>query len=220
MDKIIPSFKDSLFNSSSDMITDMVEVGIDSLLNEGVLKDIPIVGLLLGVKNIAQNLHDRNLLRQTLQFIKEFNSGTIDEEKLKEYRESIDSDSKKAEEELGRVLIILNNNIELEKSKMLANLFRNYINGNIDWNQFCEFSEIVKMLFINDVQYLKEMYTGRMKDTVGIPLYRIERLNSLGLVNTAMKTMIIGGSGSSSRTDKYVDLSGIGGKFYLSIIQS
>lgn len=48
MDKIIPSLKKSLFDGSKELI---------------------------GVKNTCQNIHDRNLLRQTLQFIKEFNSG-------------------------------------------------------------------------------------------------------------------------------------------------
>ena len=87
MDKIIPSLKKTIFESSKDSLIDLGELGIDSLLDEGILKDIPIVNLLIGVKNTAQNIHDRNLLRQTLQFIQEFNNGTIDEEKLAQYKE-------------------------------------------------------------------------------------------------------------------------------------
>ena len=138
MDKIIPSLKKTIFESSKNSLIDLSELGIDSLLDEGILKDIPIFNLLIGVKNTAQNIHDRNLLRQTLQFIQEFNNGTIDEEKLAKYKEKINNDNHKAEEELGRVLIILNNNIELEKSKMIANLYRNYINEVINWSEFCK----------------------------------------------------------------------------------
>ena len=63
MDKIIPSFKASLFNGSYEMIGDLVEVGIDSILDDGVAKDIPIVSTLIGIVKTAQNIHDRNLLR-------------------------------------------------------------------------------------------------------------------------------------------------------------
>ena len=73
MDKIVPSFSSSLFDGSKDSLSNIVELGIDSLLDEGLIKDIPIVSLLVGVKNTYQNIHDRNLLRQTLTFIKQFN---------------------------------------------------------------------------------------------------------------------------------------------------
>ena len=216
MNEIVPSFKKSLFDGSKDVIMDISELGIDSLLDEGLLKEFPIVGLLVGIKNTAQNIHDRNLLRQTIKFIQEFNSGTIDEEKLYKYKEKINNDNHKAEEELGRVLIILNHNIELEKAKMFANLYRNYINETINWNQFCEFSEIVRMIFINDLICLRKIYSGKMKDTTGEQLYPVDRLTALGLVNSSSKSVSII-SGSKSRTDKFVNLTSIGGKFYQSI---
>lgn len=60
----------------------LTELEIDSILDDGLLKDVPIVGLLVVVKNTTQNIHDRNLLRQTLKFIQKFNSGTISEGNL------------------------------------------------------------------------------------------------------------------------------------------
>lgn len=54
MDKIIPSFLASLFDGSEDSIGDIVELGIDSLLDDGLFKDIPIVSMLIGVKNTYQ----------------------------------------------------------------------------------------------------------------------------------------------------------------------
>ena len=89
MDKIIPSFKKSLFNGSKELIGDLTEYGIDSLLDEGLFKSFPIVGFLVGIKNTCQNIHDRNLLKQTLQFIKEFNDGTISPELLDKYKKNI-----------------------------------------------------------------------------------------------------------------------------------
>lgn len=219
MDKIIPSFASSLFDGSKDSIGDITELGIDSLLDDGVFKDLPIVSMLVGVKNTYQNIHDRNLLKQTLTFIKQFNSGSINQEKLNKYRDMLNTDSKKAEKELGRVLIILNSTIDMEKSQMLANLYKSYINEKINWNQFCEFAEIIKMIFLNDFNIIDLIYKHQITDTSGIEIYPIDRLTSLGIVNTVMKTIMIS-SNTSSRSDKYVNLTTIGQKFYECVIES
>lgn len=219
MDKIIPSFASSLFDGSKDSIGDITELGIDSLLDDGVFKDLPIVSMLVGVKNTYQNIHDRNLLKQTLTFIKQFNSGSINQEKLNKYRDMLNTDSKKAEKKLGRVLIILNSTIDMEKSQMLANLYKSYINEKINWNQFCEFAEIIKMLFLNDFNIIDLIYKHQITDTSGIEIYPIDRLTSLGIVNTVMKTIMIS-SNTSSKSDKYVNLTTIGQKFYECVIES
>lgn len=78
MDKIIPTFETTLFDSSlADTFVDIAELGIDSVLDDGLLKNIPIANLLIGVGKTAQNIHDRNLLRHTLKFIRTFHENTI-----------------------------------------------------------------------------------------------------------------------------------------------
>lgn len=215
MDKIVPSFQKSLFDGSKDAIGSLLEVGIDSILDDGLFKEVPVVGVLVGIKKTAQNLHDRNLLKQTLQFIKEFNDGSVDIKKLEKYKKDIYNDAHKAENELGRVLLCLNSFVEVEKSKMLANLFKNYISEIISWNDFCEFSEIIKMMLVSDIYYLKSIYSGKIKDTVGQPLYPFNRLQSLGLIDTTPKGLkLIDPDASYVRYDKFVSMSRIGGKFY------
>ena len=220
MDKIIPSFRKSLFDGSKEIISDLVEVGIDSVLDDGLIKEIPVVGLLIGIKKTTQNIQDRNLLSQTIQFIKKFNDGTIDANKLEKYKKDIYNNSHKAEKELGRVLLYLNNNIELKKSEMLASLFKNYIMEVISWDEFCEFAEIIKMMLISDIDYLKIIYKGKIKDTIGYPLYPFDRLESLGLINTTPKGLrLIDPEGSYVRYDRFVTMSKIGGKFYETILK-
>ena len=55
MDKLIPAFETSLFDSNlTDLANDAVEFGIDSLLDDGIFKDIPIVSTIVGVAKTAQ----------------------------------------------------------------------------------------------------------------------------------------------------------------------
>ena len=69
---------------------------------------------------IGYNLHERNLIKQTLAFITEFNSGSISQGKLNEHREKLEANPKEAEKELGRVLIILGNQVEQIQSQVWA----------------------------------------------------------------------------------------------------
>lgn len=186
MNKIVPQFQNSLFSSMADSIPDIAEFGIDSILDEGTLKNFPLMSTLVGVKNVAQNLHDRNLLRQTLTFVKELNNGQLDEEKKEEYKKKIDEDPKRAEAELGRILIILNQNIDTRKSAILASLFRSYINGVSMWDEFCDYAEIVDRMFLSDLKYLRKIYEHDLKKDdymINSSTYSANRLSSLGLIN-------------------------------------
>ena len=133
MDKLVPAFETTLFDPTlSDACSDMAELGIDSLLDDGVFKSIPVVSLLIGVGKTAQNIHDRNLLKQTIKFINTFNEKSISQEKINKYRKKIQSKPKYAEEELGRVIILLNSNVELKKSELLGKFYRAYVDETID----------------------------------------------------------------------------------------
>lgn len=186
MDKLTNEFKDSLICNTEDVFKDCLELGIDSFIEDGILKDIPIVNSIVSGLKIAKNIYDRNLLKQTLTFIKELNNGTINKEKLIAYRSTIENNTRKCEEELGRVLLYLNMFIDEEKSIMLAKLFKAYIGQIITWNEFCEYSEIINRIFLEDLlilKYIKEgaKYKGKDGDN-----FRVERLYSLGIIGNIM----------------------------------
>ncbi len=213
MDKIVPAFETTLFDPTlSDACSELAEMGIDSLLDEGICKSIPVVSLLIGIGKTAQNIHDRNLLKQTIKFINTFNEKTISPAKIEKYRKKIKDKPQFAEEELGRVIILLNSNVEIKKSELLAMFYRSYINEEIDWSTFCEFSDITSRLFISDLQLLYEIYRGNISDTSQCPVYKADRLIALGLLDSAMKSMSIG-SVSGSQTQRYIQTNNLGKQF-------
>lgn len=214
MNEIIQSFKETVFSEDSKrIIGNVAEITIDSILEEGLLKQIPIVSTVTSLCKIAINLHDRNLLKQTLSFINEFNSGEIDNAKLEKYKERM-SNNKIAEKELGRVLIILNRIIDEKKSKILAKLYLAYINENISWDKFCELSEISEKIFVQDIEVLLDI-----KENSNIfneeKVHNYLRLVSLGLLKNDMNF----NSGSATvmtfegSTDE-VELTRLGIQFY------
>lgn len=213
MDKIVPAFELSLFDDTlSSACLEMSELGIDSLLDDGIFKSIPIVNVLIGVGKTAQNIYDRNLLKQTIKFINTFNHKNLSRAKLEKHREKLNNNPKYAEEELGRVIIALNSTVELKKTEFLAKFYRAYINEFISWEQYCEFSEIVSRLFISDLDLLYAINLKAIQDTSSCKVYQADRLIGLGLLDTAMKSMSIG-SNRNSRTERYVNTNELGQLF-------
>ena len=216
MNEIVPEFNDSLVIDSSDIVSDYLELGIDSILDNDSLKEIPIIKTFIGVGKITKSIRERNLMKNLVIFINELNSGNIDKEKLKKHKEELNQNPKKAEKELGRILIILEQTIDNLKSSILGKLYKAYINQEIDWDLFVEFSEITNRLYINDLSILSLIFKNQLSDTSNrSDLYRIERLNSLGVVSLAPKAIFIGTN--ASRQDSYITLNQIG-KIYSNII--
>ena len=217
MDQIIPAFEISMFDPTlSDVIVEMAEIGIDSCLEDGVLKSIPIVSAIIGVAKTGQHIHDRNLLMQTFDFIKAFNEKRISREKLERYKSKIQSSPKKAEKELGRVLVLLNANADTQKSKILGRLYYNYVDEEIDWASFCELSDATERLFLSDIDLLLSVKNGKIHNTEQCESYRAERLAAVGLVALVQNKVefssmtSIGGQISTSRASKVISITGFG----------
>lgn len=212
MDKIVPAFEVSLFEPVFSTTLELGELGIDSLLDDGLFKNIPIVSLVMGIGKTAQNLYERNLLQQTLNFIKSFNEKTIDEKKLEKYKEKINKNKSMAEKELGRVLIILNSNVETKKSQLLGKVFRAYVDERIDWNQFCDLSEAISRLFISDINLISDIWQHKINNSSQCMNYQIDRLVSIGFIGTTTKSMTIG-SNNTSNTERYLNITQFGRLF-------
>lgn len=182
MDALVPTFEESLLSPITDLSLDIGELGIDSLMDTGLVQEIPILKTIYSAAQFAQNVYDRNLMRQTATFLYEFNTNRISEEKLNRYRAKLSQNPARREAVLSRVLVLLNKNIDLKKSQLEARFFAAYVDGALTWDEFCEMCDITDRLFINDLILLKEAYNnGGVKD--GMPLsYRHERLISLGLL--------------------------------------
>lgn len=54
MENLTKDFEKSLFNYSIDIIGDYMEINIDSLIEEGILKDVPIVKSIVSVLKIGK----------------------------------------------------------------------------------------------------------------------------------------------------------------------
>lgn len=190
MNDLILSFKKSVLDSSvSEIGKEYLELRVDEILDYDLLKDIPIVGTISALIKTVANIRERNLLKQTLHFINEFNQYGVSSERIRQYRDKLQENPKKMEDEFGRVLILLDRNVDINKSKLEARFFAAYINDDIKWGTFCEFCEITERLFLADIEVLKSTYQNNGVTTETGTNYRHDRLVSIGLLTNGNFTM-------------------------------
>jgi len=194
MEKITDSFTKSLIMDNEDILSEYAELGIDLLIDSNILKEIPIVNTIVGGAKVVKAIRDRNAIKNLIQFINEINIGNVNKQKLHDYQKELISNPKKAEIELGRVLLILDSNIDNEKNIMVGKLFKAYINGDLNWDDFCELTEVVRRLFVQDIELLKRIYNGGglRKTALHKEMYRMDRVQSLGI--TGISPTMIGSS--------------------------
>ena len=185
MDELIPAFRQSIFNDSlADSVASIAEVGIDSIMSDGLLKDLPIINLFLNASRTFNAIHERNLLKNTALFLDAINSQKINDRKIQAYKKKL-LNRKTAERELGRVIVLLNQYVDNIKAQMLGKLFCQYIDRDYSWDKFCELSDILNRLFLDDVPFLYSILDSEGKQAIyhiyKIP-YNIKRLESIGLV--------------------------------------
>lgn len=185
MDELIPAFRQSIFNDSiADSVANIAEVGIDSIMSDGLLKDLPIINLFLNASRTFNAIHERNLLKNTALFLDAINSQKINDRQIQAYKKKL-LNKKTAERELGRVIVLLNQYVDNKKAQMLGKLFCQYIDRDYSWDKFCELSDILNRLFLDDIPFLYSILDSEGRQAIyhiyKIP-YNIKRLESIGLV--------------------------------------
>lgn len=146
--ELIPSFKKSLFDTTIDIGVDLLELPIDLLTENEIIKDIPIVGTIVKLGKATTTIRDRHLIKKLVKFIESINNGDIESEKLERHKQILESDNKKLNEELENIIIIIDRQLEIDKTKILGELYKSYVCGNIDWEDFKSFSDVLERLFL------------------------------------------------------------------------
>jgi hypothetical protein len=52
-----------------DLMKEYAEIGIDAALSDGPLKDIPVIGTIIGLAKVGISISDRILIRKIIKFL-------------------------------------------------------------------------------------------------------------------------------------------------------
>jgi hypothetical protein len=132
--------------------TDIAEISIDSILKNGILKDFPIVGSLIGIWKTGVAVNDYRFLNKMMLFLQE--SSALSDEKRKKIIEDLDDSEYQAE--AGEKLIAIIDKLETgSKAKLLGKTLALFGNNIITRDEFWRISFIIERLPMSDIIALK-----------------------------------------------------------------
>ncbi|MCK4665066.1 MAG: hypothetical protein KAT68_19515 [Bacteroidales bacterium] len=140
-----------------DLTIDYSEIGLDSFIEDGILKEIPLVKSILSFYNIANSVIDRHKTQKILSFFKEFHSQSINKEKLNNFKNKFNEDVN-FQNRVVELIILLNERfLHVEKSKILANLIIAHIEEHISWEKLLDITFVLDNIHPNGFDFLKKM---------------------------------------------------------------
>jgi hypothetical protein len=169
-------------NNITDLTVDIGEVVIDSFLNDGLLKDIPILGMGIKFIRISTNISDTLLLNKLKLFMENLN--IIKQDDVEKFKEKMNND--KFQKEVGiKLLNIINKTDEYIKIRWIAKVFLDYLDKKIHKEFFYRIITIINNAFVQDILKLRcfEIKKEILSNNKVVESYILHQLFSNGLLN-------------------------------------
>lgn len=175
------ALRDSISEEASSTLTDIAEVGLDSILDDSLFKDIPLISTALSLYRIGRSVKERHYVKKLAQFISSLNNGVVDEDSRDYYKKKLEGGNKQRNHELEYIMILIDRYISYDKPDMLAKLYLAYLREDILWQEFAMYAEAIDRFLPGDCSLLcsdADKFISRRN----LGVEAILRLISLGLL--------------------------------------
>jgi len=141
-------------NGSKEILSDLGELALDNIIRNDAINQIPLIGLLKSLYKISTSISDYFFIQSLLKFLNELaNLSKKEKENMKSKIENEDGYENKIGEKL---LGIINKIDDSEKPAIIAKIFKSFINGFINRNEFFKFSQVVNKSYLPDLMKLTD----------------------------------------------------------------
>ncbi|MEK7818448.1 MAG: hypothetical protein AAB255_01495 [Bacteroidota bacterium] len=162
-DTLTETIKDDNFQ---DVITDLGETAIDAILDEGVVRNIPLLGSFFGLAKATMSIQDKLFTKKILHFLVELKN--TDPDSRKEQIEKIDTDPKYKTKVGEKLLYIIDKCEDSEKATYTGKLFQCYIDEKLDYKNFLRASKCIELTFLYDLKrFIKDKWDNMDMEEAG-----------------------------------------------------
>lgn len=162
-DTLTETIKD---NNFQEVITNFGEIAIDSVLDEGVLKEIPLLGCFFGLAKATMSIQDKLFTKKILTFLLQLKN--TDTDSRRKQVEKIDNDPEYKTKVGEKLLYIIDKCEDNEKAIYLGQLFQCYIEEQINYEDFLRASKCIELTFLQDLKrFIKEKWNNIDTDKAG-----------------------------------------------------
>jgi len=180
----------------NSVVFDAAEVALDSVMSEGVLKELPIVGSIVNLIHAGGKVSEELFIRKLLRFLQELKEVPIAERRalLRKY-----PDGSKKQQELGENLLLAIERLDdVNKPELMARIFRAYVTEEFDYLAFTHLTRALQRFNLPLFPYLKWFYV-REGEPVELTEEIQHELSLAGLV-----TVSLAGSGTIGGSANYM----------------
>lgn len=153
-DNLSVAFSDSLEVDIVEGVSELAEIGLDSIMDEGVLKEVPFLSTVISLYKVGTSIKERHNLKKLAAFLDGVNKGITSEDKRKEYQQKFRTKDKFRNQEMEYLLVLIDRYINYEKPKMLAKLYLAYLDAVIVWEEMTMYSEVIDRMLLLDYNTL------------------------------------------------------------------
>jgi len=152
LNKLSSSFENTLKDSDLQNVTiGLAEVFADSLMEDGIARDIPIIGTVIGLGKTSIGIKEILFLKKIIYFISEIKN--ISTAKRHRMIDRIDKSGKFRTKVGEKLLYIIDKCEDHEKSQIVAYLFSAFLSEKITYNEFLRASHIIDQVIIEDLKW-------------------------------------------------------------------
>lgn len=138
--------------SIANIAVDIAELGFDKFLDDGFIKDIPVIGMLVNIVKGTLDIRDRVFIVKVAKFL--LNLKTVPIEVRENFRNKI-ADDPKFKKKLGENLIVVLDRLDdFDKPEMIAKTFECYMSEKITYADFRKIASAIDSAFIDDLKFL------------------------------------------------------------------
>lgn len=147
----------ALVSNNFDNALDYAEIGLDAFVSDDVLKEIPIIKTVVGVVKSGLKIKEIFFAKKILTFLKEFHSGKLPKEKFDRFQAEFTTDEKYRAKVMEQIMVFSDTFLQVEKSKVFANLFAAHLNEAYGWDDFLNLSFCLNQLNMYGVSLFDDM---------------------------------------------------------------
>lgn len=154
--ELAKSMEETLENGNLDYLGDLGEIAIDAVLDEGLLRDVPVIGSLVGFTKTIRNVYDYMFAKKLIAFL--FKVNECDQKERAEAIQKWSKDSK-YRIHVGETLIgMIQRCDDTVKAKWLSMLFYDMVLKHDESRLFMRAEKIISSLSVMDVQTFIDMH--------------------------------------------------------------
>lgn len=137
-----------------DVLKDLAEAGVDSFLEDGFLKEIPVVSTVLSLGKLGRNIKDYLFIKKLIAFLSCMSE--MPPEERQELIARLESDKEYGRTVGENIIEILARLDDERKPRLVAKAFVAYAKGKVNGIELQRINYAIDRLLVLDIQHINE----------------------------------------------------------------